>query len=89
MAGLARLSITPEEEEKYTSQLSAILDYVDQLQELDISLNTSQDFAAVHTIEELRADVRDDGRHQSEILTLAPTREDGYFSVPAVFGNEE
>lgn len=35
VAHLARLELTPEEEQRLPSQLSAILDYVEQLSELD------------------------------------------------------
>ncbi len=37
VANLARLTLTPEEEQRYQSQLSAILDAVEQLNELDTS----------------------------------------------------
>jgi len=35
VAHLARLALSAEEEQQFTSQLSSILDYVDQLKELD------------------------------------------------------
>lgn len=34
IAGLSRLELTEEEKEKYGSQLSAVLGYIDQLQEV-------------------------------------------------------
>lgn len=37
IANLARLELTQEEEEKYSSQLSAVLNYIDKLQEVDTS----------------------------------------------------
>ena len=37
IANLARLELTVEEEKRYGVQLSAILDYVEQLQEVDVS----------------------------------------------------
>jgi len=37
VATLARLSLTPEEEQRYATQLSAVLDAVVQLQDLDVS----------------------------------------------------
>ena len=37
IAKLARLSLKPEEEQKYAKELSSILDYVDMLQEVDTS----------------------------------------------------
>lgn len=38
VAKLANLPLTPEEEEKYSEQLSKILDYIEQLNEVDTSL---------------------------------------------------
>jgi aspartyl-tRNA(Asn)/glutamyl-tRNA(Gln) amidotransferase subunit C len=35
IADLARLELTPEEEKKYGEQLSAVLDYVDKLSEVN------------------------------------------------------
>lgn len=36
IADLARLELTPEELNKYGEQLSAVLSYIDQLQEVDV-----------------------------------------------------
>jgi aspartyl-tRNA(Asn)/glutamyl-tRNA(Gln) amidotransferase subunit C len=37
VALLARLELTPEEEEQFTTQLGSILEYVEQLSELDVT----------------------------------------------------
>ena len=37
IANLARLELTKVEEKKYGEQLSAVLDYVEQLQEVDVN----------------------------------------------------
>lgn len=37
IAKLARLDLSPVELEKYGSQLSAVLDYIDQLKEVDVA----------------------------------------------------
>jgi len=37
IANLARLELTPEELDKYGEQLSAVLSYIDQLQEVDVN----------------------------------------------------
>ena len=37
VAKLARLSLTAEEAERYSGQLSSILGYIEKLQELDVS----------------------------------------------------
>ena len=85
IAKLARLKLTAEEEQKYAVQLSAILDYVDQLSDLKGVKFPTEVSMATHNAEELRPDEKDGGRHQSKILELAPTRQNNYFSVLAVF----
>lgn len=37
LAALARIELTPEEKKKFGEQISSILDYVDQIQEVDTS----------------------------------------------------
>lgn len=37
LATLARIKLTPEEKKKFGDQLASILDYVDQIQEVDTS----------------------------------------------------
>lgn len=84
VAKLARLKLTLEEEEKYTKQLSGILDYVDQLKNMP-SGNVSDDLEIFHSLDELRADEADGGRHQAQILNGAPTKKGDLLSVPGVF----
>ena len=88
IASLARLKLTPEEESKYAEQLSAILEYVDQLKQVQTG-EFGETFETVHSENDLRADETDGGRFQGEILQLAPTRKGDYLSVPAVFGEEK
>ena len=84
VAALARLKLTAEEEQKYTADLAAVLDYVDKLKTLQGQPAQAQ-FDNLQSVADLRADKQDGGRRQAEILTLAPTRQGNYLSVPAVF----
>jgi len=86
IARLSRLNITSEEQEKYSTQLSAILDYVEQLKELP---NTEAELENFRTLEELRADENDSGRFQEKIIENAPESKNNYFVVPAVFESGE
>ncbi|OGE84809.1 MAG: hypothetical protein A3J48_01180 [Candidatus Doudnabacteria bacterium RIFCSPHIGHO2_02_FULL_46_11] len=87
VAVLARLKLTPEEEQKYAAELSSILDYVDQLKQVSAP-TVGANLTVAHKQEELRPDETDGGRFQGEILKLAPTKKGDYLSVPAVFGEE-
>lgn len=83
IAGLARLRLTDEEAERYQRQLSAVLDYIAKLGELD----TSQ-VAPTATVLPLRSVLRPDQARPSltpdQLLANAPDSADGQFRVPAV-----
>jgi aspartyl-tRNA(Asn)/glutamyl-tRNA(Gln) amidotransferase subunit C len=83
IADLARLDLTSEEEERYTQQLSAILDYAARLQAVDTSAipptATVLPFNAP-----LRPDVVRPCPPRERILENAPEAEEGMFRVPPV-----
>ncbi|HSE96897.1 MAG TPA: Asp-tRNA(Asn)/Glu-tRNA(Gln) amidotransferase subunit GatC [Blastocatellia bacterium] len=87
IAELARLELTPEETESFTGQLSAILGYIDKLNELD-----TVDVAPMSHCSTATGDVeytrRDDQVQPSLGQRLAtenaPEAEAGYFKVPKV-----
>jgi aspartyl-tRNA(Asn)/glutamyl-tRNA(Gln) amidotransferase subunit C len=87
IAHLARLALTPEEERRYTEQLSAILDYAARLQEID----TSQ-ISPTATVLDLQAPLRPDEPRPSlpreRILANAPRTEKDLFLVPPVLDIE-
>lgn len=88
IAKLARLGLTEAEIEKFTKDLSRILEYVSELQQVD-----TKDIEPIAHITGLENAMRDDDRKgaiaQSTpelLIDQAPQREDGYWKVPAVFG---
>jgi len=83
IALLARLELTSEEKTCYRKQLSDILDYVAQLQQLDVQ---DQDFssAAGLTAARLREDGPRQGLSTEEALRNAPDQRDNQFRVPPV-----
>ncbi|PMQ02542.1 MAG: Asp-tRNA(Asn)/Glu-tRNA(Gln) amidotransferase GatCAB subunit C [Dictyoglomus sp. NZ13-RE01] len=87
-AHLARLALTPEEEEIYSKQLEEILNYFQKLQELD----TSQVEPMAHVLP-LNNIWRDDEVKESMdrelILLNAPEVENECFKVPKIVKNEE
>lgn len=84
VAKLARLKLTADEEEKYAKELSGILNYVDQLKNIP-SGGASLGLETSHSLDELREDADDGGRHREQILNEAPTRKGDLLSVPGVF----
>ncbi|MGB4507911.1 MAG: Asp-tRNA(Asn)/Glu-tRNA(Gln) amidotransferase subunit GatC [Syntrophomonadaceae bacterium] len=83
VAYLARLKITEQEKQLFAQQLTAILEYVEKLNEL----NTEQ-VEPLHHILPIYNVFRDDEVKPSvareEILANAPLVEDGQFKVPRI-----
>src|SRR5512133_422474 len=85
IAALARLRLTPEEELTFAGQLSAILDHVAQLRELDVSgVEPMTHALADGEPPELRADALQASLPPEEALANAPAREGTYFKVPRI-----
>lgn len=84
IAKLARLALTDEEKELYRTQLSAILDYVARLQDLNTEgIEVTRSVLAVPA--RLRADVPQPGLTIDEVLRNAADNEGDQFKVPPVF----
>jgi aspartyl-tRNA(Asn)/glutamyl-tRNA(Gln) amidotransferase subunit C len=87
VAALARLALTPEEELRYQTQLSAILDAMERLRALDTS-NVEATAAGGGVGEEMLQAVRTDEPVPSlapeEALANAPARQGTAFAVPKV-----
>jgi aspartyl-tRNA(Asn)/glutamyl-tRNA(Gln) amidotransferase subunit C len=88
VAHLARLALTPAEEEQFTSQLSDILDYFQQLSELDTE-SVQPTARAIDVSNVTRVDQWQPWRDRDSILDCAPDREDEFFKVPKIMGGEE
>ena len=83
IARLARIKITDAEARGLVSELSGILNWVQQLDEVDTS--AVEPMTRVVPIElKKRADVVNDGGIAGEILKNAPMAEDGFFVVPKI-----
>ena len=85
IAGLARLRLSADEERVFAEQLSAILDHVRLLEELDVSAVPPMTHAlAEGELPALREDVRRPGLTPIEALAGAPAREGTCFKVPRI-----
>ena len=83
IAELAKLGLTPEEKERFREQLSAILDYADALQGLDVR-DVGPMSHAIALTNVMRADVPSDSYPREEILANAPDQKDGQIRVRAI-----
>ncbi len=83
VARLARLALTEEEVERMRQELSRILAYIDQLQEVD----TSHVPPTAHVLDvapPLREDAPRPGLPREKVLANAAERTDEFFVVPPV-----
>jgi aspartyl-tRNA(Asn)/glutamyl-tRNA(Gln) amidotransferase subunit C len=83
VAHLARLELTPEEEEKFTIQLGSILGYVEQLSELDVS-DVAPTTRAIDVSNVTRKDELQPFADREAILSSAPEQEGEFFKVPKI-----
>ncbi len=83
IARLARLRLTPKEEERYTEQLSAVLEYADRLRRVDTT-GIPPTASVLGVPAPLRSDAVRPGPGRNRLLSNAPATEDGMFRVPAV-----
>ncbi len=88
VARLARLELTDAELAAMQPQLSAILEYVAQLQQLDTS-GVDELAHPLPVTNVFRPDVLQPSLPVDEALANAPRRLGDYFAVPAVFGGED
>jgi aspartyl-tRNA(Asn)/glutamyl-tRNA(Gln) amidotransferase subunit C len=83
VANLARLELSPDELAEITGQLSAIVDYVNQLQALDTDgVEPLAHAVELHNV--FRADEPRPSLGVDEALANAPNRRGDFYSVPAV-----
>jgi len=83
VADLARLELSTEEVELFTGDMNRILDYMDQLNELDTGgVEPTSHVLSLKNV--FREDVVVDSLSVDEVLANAPRREKGHFVVPKI-----
>lgn len=88
VANLARLELTPEEEEQFTTQLGSILDYFEQLSELDVS-DVQPTTRAIDVSNITRTDKLQPYSDRASLLNSAPDQEEDFFKVPQILSTSE
>jgi aspartyl-tRNA(Asn)/glutamyl-tRNA(Gln) amidotransferase subunit C len=83
VAHLARLELTPEEEVRFTSQLGNILEYVEQLGELDVR-DVAPTTRAIDVSNITRHDALKPWSDRDAILSNAPDQDGDFFKVPKI-----
>ncbi|MBC6441439.1 MAG: Asp-tRNA(Asn)/Glu-tRNA(Gln) amidotransferase subunit GatC [Rhodospirillales bacterium] len=80
---LAHLATTDEEQDRLAGELSGILDWVEQLDEVDTD-NVEPMTSVVEMLLKAREDQISDGGIAEDIVRNAPKSDHGFFVVPKV-----
>lgn len=87
VARLARLELSADERQRFTEQLSSILDYLAKLNELSTDhIEPTSHVIAMTNV--LREDVVGTSLPRDLVLAGAPAHEDGFFKVPPILETE-
>lgn len=83
IAQLARIELTEKEVEKFQKELSAVLDYVEELKLVNVDgLEEVSQVTGLVNVQ--REDKVVDHGNREEILSIAPETKDGYYKVKAI-----
>jgi aspartyl-tRNA(Asn)/glutamyl-tRNA(Gln) amidotransferase subunit C len=83
VAKLARIKVDPAELPSLASEFNAILGFIEQLSELDVSDVEPMTSVTPQRLK-ARLDEVTDGNQQSKVLSNAPDAREGFFAVPKV-----
>ena len=83
VAHLARLNLSPEEEQKFGTQLSQVLGYVEKLNQVDVS-QVEPTAHAMPLVNVTRPDETQPSISNEEALRNAPASANGIFIVPKI-----
>jgi len=83
VARLARIAVTPDDAERMTGELNAILGFVEQLNEVDVS-GVEPMISVIPMEMKKRDDVVTDGGKAEAVVANAPATAENFFLVPKV-----
>ncbi|MEI9963199.1 MAG: Asp-tRNA(Asn)/Glu-tRNA(Gln) amidotransferase subunit GatC [Limisphaerales bacterium] len=83
VAHLARIALTPDEEQKLAAQLGGILGYIEKLKELDVT-GVEPTAHAVPMVNVTRADEIRPSLPHEDAMRNAPKQANGLFIVPKI-----
>ena len=83
IASLARIKVAEEEQARIAGELTPILSWIEQLNEVDTN-GVEPMTSVTHVKLPLRDDKVDDGNIRDKLLANAPQQARGFFAVPKV-----
>lgn len=85
VAGLAKLAFDDVQLDQFTTQLAAILDIVDTLEEVDTT-GVEPTYSVTENVNALREDVAENWQQTQALLAKAPESQASLIKVPAILG---
>ena len=84
MAQLARIELANDEKKALLQDMESILKFVEQIQEVDVSLDAKERVGTPHNV--LREDTKphESGWYTQKLLDEAPDTQDGYVKVKKI-----
>lgn len=83
VAHLARIALSPDEEQKMAAHLAGVLGYIEKLKELDVT-GVEPTAHAVPLVNVLRPDVVRPSLDHEAAMANAPAKANGLFLVPKI-----
>jgi aspartyl-tRNA(Asn)/glutamyl-tRNA(Gln) amidotransferase subunit C len=83
VANLARLNLTEEEKEQMTTDMEVIIEFANRINEINID-NTNPTAHIIPINNVFREDTVNPSFSRDELLSNAPNKENGCFSVPRI-----
>lgn len=83
VARLARIAVTEDETDRMTGELNAILGFVSELDEVDVT-GIEPMTSVIPMQMRLRADAVTDGGKAADVVANAPATDENFFLVPKV-----
>ena len=81
VANLARLNLTDKQKQKFASEVDGILNWVEQLQEVNVE-GVEPLISVTEQTNAIRTDVVTDGDIQADLMKNAPESAHGFYVVP-------
>ena len=84
LASLARIELAETEKESLLKETEAILEFVDQVREVDVNMDASERLGAVHNVMRVDGAAHEDELHTDALLAEAPESDNGYLRVKKI-----
>lgn len=86
VAKLARLGLTEQEKDKFAKDLSAILDFIGQLSEVDVDkVEPTAQVTGLNNVWRTDESIKRDKKSRERLLANTPEKKDNYIKVKEVF----